>query len=180
MIIILPEGKIAAGCEFNGDMYEGGHYEDAVICMSQANDLESFAKQVDEFDSAHHNYRQKDGDYKEGEPIQIFDFTTLPSMEREKDKYLAIRLYKQSEFENADGVMRASTMMDVINYSDYYFIRNASGEKVKMLDMENAEIEIPDRDIATFSYGTYIRGFENGENLAEELQANLKSIEGAE
>lgn len=178
LMIVLPEGKLAASCEFNGDMYEGGHYEDAVLALSGANDLDSFVEAIDEFDREHHNYREKDAEYEDEEPLKVYDFT-LPEDQRSKDRYLGVRLYNQKDFENASGYMRTDVMLKTINYSDYFFIRNASGSTVTV--DAYSDIEIPDGVIATFCFGDYLKMFDGRqdvEKLKVRLEANRIEVEG--
>ena len=66
--------------------------------------------------------------------------------------------------ENADGDLRTKVMMDIINYSDYYFMKNVSGETQIIYGMDgeedDASFALEDGEVATFSYGTFIRKHE--------------------
>lgn len=53
---LITQENTYASVEFNGDMYPGGHYGDALVMLDNVESLEDFEKGVRLFNKEHHDY----------------------------------------------------------------------------------------------------------------------------
>ncbi len=173
---LLPDEKIITSCEFNGDMYEGGHYEDVVEMLVRINNEDDFKKEVVEFDNETFKYNE-DNKYTEGEDVKTYYIKD--GIYPDDYEYFSFRIFDYKNFFNVDKELRLKVMMDVVNYSDYEFIKNCSGDVVKLIDEEGVKIELKQAEIATFCYGSFLRVFDSTkgvEEIKKEMKENLEKI----
>ncbi len=130
---LLGEKKVYVSVEFNGDMYPGGHYEEAVDMLNSVESASDFKTGTEAFNTHHHNYSGdlvfNHGFNLNGISENIVDFR--------KNYYTTFS-------------------------SDYTFIKNLSGRDYRVLlkDSPNDEFVIlPNGTTMVFNFGKKVKKY---------------------
>jgi len=129
--ILLPT-KIVSSCEFNGDMYPGGYYEEMVNRLLKVDTEQSFYEEISEFDRNNFGY-QFESDY-----FRMYEYKYEQFIDEEYDKALRIRL-----------------ILDKAYYSDYSFIKNSTKSNKEFVDAEWNKYIVKPGEVITFYFSTY-------------------------
>lgn len=140
--ILLENERIKKSVEFNGDMYPGGHYEEAVELLDTVFTTKDFEKIVKKFNSNNHQYKGK----------LILDYGI----------YSDFNVYGvSSELINFDE--------DYFKYSisDYVYLRNISNRNFRIIlasDFEDTVI-LPPNKTMVFNFGRRVEEYPEQYNL---------------
>lgn len=143
----LGDLVIRTSTEFNGDMYPGGHYEDAVELLRKVVNPADFPTACYEFNKTHHNYQD--------EVIVTEEYKTL---ERENGRPLEIEGkidFRKYYYENW--------------FSDYLFLLNLTGGELEIIDSEGNVYMQPDKTLSTLNFGAMLPTLysQKGESYAD-------------
>ena len=128
---VTPWGKdkveVVKSCEFNGDMYPSGHYEEMIERLNRVEKNADFYKEILEFDKNNHDYQSEKENY--------FTF------------YREIR-----EVEAVTLDMTKDYFEDF--FSDYIFIR--AGKNPVTVKTEEQVVTIKPYTTEAFNFGTWV------------------------
>ncbi len=131
-------------CEFNGDMYEGGHYEEAVERLLRVEHPADFYKESLAFDEKNFQYQDEKNGYFNFKRNNIFVGTDKPKQE----KYVSIH--------EATGDMEIDLSVDYYEYwfSDYLFFKVTGTRPVVFKTADGKQqMAVAPGNVVTFNFG---------------------------
>jgi len=134
--ILLENERIQKSVEFNGDMYPGGHYEEAVELLDTVFTTEDFKEIVKKFNSNNHQYGDK----------LILDYETYSDSNFYGINYELIN-FDENYFE--------------CFFSDYLYLRNISNRNFRIIlasDFKDIVI-LPPNKTMVFNFGRRVKEY---------------------
>ena len=138
-----------SSCEFNGDMYPGGHYEEAVSLLSHVRSAADFYKIAFVFDKRNFHYAEQENSSFFSFDRKVMIANTIPKLSHisfNKNTVIDMRI---NYFENW--------------FSDYLFFRIIGEAPVQFIDTDGKPYFAQPGETITFNFGQFVDLF-NTEN----------------
>tara|TARA_Y100000310_G_scaffold305543_1_gene345785 strand:+ start:64 stop:606 length:543 start_codon:yes stop_codon:yes gene_type:complete len=153
---ILEDGSCISCCEFNGDMYPGGHYEEMVERLQRVTSRQTFDQEIIAFDAANFQYQDEDKElpverryfgFNTWDPDKVFTLRPPRPPEEEADP-------KTARWRRDDGVVNIEdSAYFELYFSDYLFWINLGDDPVRFVDRDGKETELEKGAVLTMNFG---------------------------